>query len=79
VLNREGNYHQAFPEDLTESAIRLNGYWEEEEMIEWALEMPSSALDVLHKDLLAAQREHGKDHTKSHQPKEVSTEQSAAS
>jgi len=62
VLNREGNYHQAFPEDLTDSAVRLNGHWEEEEMLEWGSEIPSSALDVLHSDLRAAQREHAKDH-----------------
>ena len=60
VLNREGHYRQAFPEDLTDTAVRLNGQWEEKEMIEWGLEMPSSALDVLHNDLRAAQREYGK-------------------
>lgn len=62
VLNREGNYRQAFPEDLTDSAIRLNGHWEEAEMEEWGAEMPSSALDSLHNDLRAAQREHDKTH-----------------
>jgi hypothetical protein len=62
MLNREGNYRQAFPEDLTDSAIRLNGHWDEEEMQEWGSEIPSSALDVLHNDLRAAQREHGKTH-----------------
>jgi predicted nucleic acid-binding Zn-ribbon protein len=60
ALNREGNYRQAFPEDLTDSAIRLNGHWDEEEMQEWGTEMPSSALDILHNDLRAVQREHGK-------------------
>ncbi|MGB9074365.1 MAG: C4-type zinc ribbon domain-containing protein [Terriglobales bacterium] len=59
VLDREGNYRLAFPEDLTDSAIRLNGHWEEEEMDAWGAEIPSDALDVLHKDLLAANREHG--------------------
>jgi len=62
VLNREGNYHQAFPEDFTDSAVRLNGHWEEEEMLEWGSEMPSSTLDVLHADLRAAQREHSGAH-----------------
>jgi len=76
VLNREGNYRQAFPEDFTDLAIRLNGHWEEEEMLEWGAEMPSSALDVLHADLRAAQREHAGDH-KPH-PSEP-TQQSAAS
>jgi uncharacterized protein len=76
VLNREGNYHQAFPEDLTDSAVRLNGHWEEEEMLEWGSEMPSSALDVLHADLRAAQRELSRDH-KPHSPE--SAQHSAAS
>jgi len=72
ALNREGNYRQAFPEDLTESAIRLNGHWEEEEMQEWGMEMPSSALDVLHSDLRAAQREHHKTQTEHSQAPEHS-------
>jgi uncharacterized protein len=76
ILNREGNYRQAFPEDLTDSAVRLNGHWEEEEMEEWGSEIPSSALDLLHSDLRAAQREHHKDH-KAHSPEP--TAQSAAS
>ena len=65
ILSREGNYRLAFPEDLTDSAIRLNGQWEEEEMDEWGSEMPTSTLDALHGDLRAAQKEHGsspKDH-----------------
>ncbi len=64
ILNREGNYRQAFPEDLTDSAIRLNGHWDEDEMLEWGSEIPSSALDVLHGDLRAAQREHKREHKK---------------
>jgi len=62
ILNREGNYRLAFPEDLTDSAIRLNGQWEEEEMDEWGSEMPTSTLDALHADLRAAQREHSSGH-----------------
>jgi len=62
ILNREGNYRQAFPEDLTDAAVRLNGHWEEAEMLEWNSEIPSSALDVLHGDLRAVQREHRKTH-----------------
>jgi hypothetical protein len=58
VLGREGAYRLAFPEDLTDSAVRLNGHWNEEEMDEWGSEIPSNALDVLHNDLRAAQREH---------------------
>jgi hypothetical protein len=59
ILSREGNYRQAFPEDLTDSAVRLNGHWDEQEMDEWGSELPSDALDLLHKDLRAAQAEHG--------------------
>jgi uncharacterized protein len=66
ILNREGNYRQAFPEDLTESAIRLNGHFDEAEMEEWGAEIPSSALDILHVDLRSAQRDHAK--TKDHKP-----------
>jgi predicted nucleic acid-binding Zn-ribbon protein len=67
VLLREGNYRQAFPEDLTDAALRLNGHWEEKEIDEWGSEIPSNALDLLHKDILAIQREHRahKDHSTS--------------
>jgi hypothetical protein len=58
VLMREGNYRQAFPEDLTDSALRLNGHWAEQEMDEWGSEIPSNVLDLLQKDLLAIRREH---------------------
>jgi hypothetical protein len=59
VLQREGNYRQAFPEDLSESALRLNGHWDEKEIDEeWGTEIPSNVLDALLKDLLAIQREH---------------------
>jgi uncharacterized protein len=77
VLLREGNYRLAFPEDLTDSAIRLNGHWEEEEMDSWGVEIPSDALDVLHKDLLAANRER---HTPTHKERSApSAEHTAAS
>src|SRR5271156_3759171 len=68
VLGREGNYRQAFPEDLTETALRLNGHWDEKEIDEWGTEIPSNALDLLHKDILAIQREHkaGHKHSASH-------------
>ena len=67
VLLREGTYRQAFPEDLTDAALRLNGHWEEKEIDEWGSEIPSNALDLLHKDILAIQREHRahKDHSTS--------------
>jgi uncharacterized protein len=58
VLIREGNYRQAYPEDLTDAALRLNGHWDEKEIDEWGSEIPSNALDLLQKDLLAIRREH---------------------
>jgi hypothetical protein len=58
ILMREGNYRQAYPEDLTDSALRLNGHWDEKEIDEWGSEIPSNALDLLQKDLLAIRREH---------------------
>jgi len=79
VLTREGNYRQAFPEDLTDSAIRLNGHWDQEEMETWGTEIPSSALDLLHVDLRSAQRDHARTH-KEHKPHSpASAEHSAAS
>jgi predicted nucleic acid-binding Zn-ribbon protein len=68
VLMREGSYRQAFPEDLTEAALRLNGHWDEKEIEEWGSEIPSNILDLLQKDLLAIRREHRvghKDHSAS--------------
>src|SRR6266446_10070084 len=62
VLVREGSYRLAFPEDLTDAALRLNGHWEEKEIDEWGSEIPSNALDLLHKDILAIQREHRATH-----------------
>jgi predicted nucleic acid-binding Zn-ribbon protein len=58
VLMREGTYRQAFPEDMTESALRLNGHWDEKEIDQWGSEIPSNVLDLLQKDLLAIRREH---------------------
>jgi uncharacterized protein len=70
VLMREGNYRQAFPEDLTDSALRLNGHWDEKEMDEWGSEIPSNVLDLLQKDLLAIRREHKATHKHSASPAE---------
>ena len=70
VLLREGNYRQAFPEDLTDAALRLNGHWEEKEIDEWGSEIPSNALDLLHKDLLAIHRERKASHKHSAPPAE---------
>jgi uncharacterized protein len=65
VLVREGSYRLAFPEDFPDSAIRLNGHWDESEMDEWGAEIPSHVLDALHTDLRAAQIEasHRRTHT----------------
>jgi hypothetical protein len=70
VLLREGAYRLAFPEDLTDAALRLNGHWEEKEIDEWGSEIPSNALDLLHKDLLAIRREHKATHKQSAPPAE---------
>jgi len=56
ILTREGDYRQAFPEDIT-GAIRLNGSWSERDMENWGTEMPMTALDSLHVDLEAARYE----------------------
>jgi uncharacterized protein len=66
ILSREGNYRLAFPEDLTETAIRLNGHWEEKEMDEWGSEMPTNSLDILQADLRAAQVQQRPSHKKEH-------------
>ena len=56
TLAREGNYRQAFPEDLAES-VRLNGNWSEDEQEGWGEELPSAVLDVLQRDLDLARKE----------------------
>src|SRR5579863_5029982 len=66
ILVREGEYRLAFPEDLTDDAIRLNGSWSESELEEWGNELPTATLDALHRDLdlaRAESRKHG--HAKS--------------
>src|SRR5260370_963466 len=40
----------------------VNGHWEEKEMGEGGYEIVSNTLDLLHKDLLAIQREHRSSH-----------------
>jgi hypothetical protein len=72
VLLREGTYRLAFPDDLTDAALRLNGHWDEKEIDEWGSEIPSNALDLLHKDLLAIRREHKASHKHSASPAEQS-------
>jgi hypothetical protein len=56
ILIREGNYRQAFPEDIT-GAIRLNGAWSEADLETWATELPMEVLDLLLADLEAARIE----------------------
>jgi predicted nucleic acid-binding Zn-ribbon protein len=62
ILIREGNYRLAFPEDLTETAVRLNGHYDAEVMEEWGAEMPTDVLDALNADLRAAQAEMRRTH-----------------
>ena len=56
ILIREGDYRQAFPEDIT-GAIRLNGLWKEDDLDGWGTELPMVVLDSLQSDLDAARRE----------------------
>jgi len=76
ILEREGEYRLAFPEDLSD-AIRLNGSWTEAELDEWGRELPMVILDVLHRDLDLARAESD---ARSHPKDEaVASEHSAAS
>ena len=56
ILIREGDFRQAFPEDIT-GAIRLNGLWKEDDLDGWGTELPMVVLDSLQSDLDAARRE----------------------
>ena len=56
IIIREGNYRQAFPEDIT-GAIRLNGDWSEAELDAWGAEAPMVVLDGLLADLESARYE----------------------
>ena len=56
ILIREGNYREAFPEDITGST-RLNGNWSEEELDGFGAELPMVILDSLNADLDAARHE----------------------
>jgi uncharacterized protein len=57
VLVREGEYRLGFPEDFSDDVIRLNGHWAESELEEWGNELPTAALDALHRDLDLARAE----------------------
>jgi uncharacterized protein len=76
ILVREGDYRQAFPEDITGST-RLNGNWSEEELDEFGAELPMVILDSLNADLDAARHEAATSHTK-HAIPEAPTEQAAS-
>ncbi|HTS36743.1 MAG TPA: C4-type zinc ribbon domain-containing protein [Candidatus Solibacter sp.] len=56
ILTREGDYRQAFPEDIT-GAMRLNGSWSEDELEAWGTEAPMVVLDALQADLDLARHE----------------------
>ncbi len=76
ILNREGSFRLAFPEDLN-GVIRLNGQWEEEEIDSWGAELPMVVLDALLSDLAAARAEAGR--TSHSAPAETPSEHTAAS
>jgi len=78
ILIREGNYRQAFPEDIT-GAIRLNGSWSESDLETWATELPMEVLDLLLADLEAARLEmKARPAAKPEAPAAVPTEQAAS-
>lgn len=56
ILIREGDYRQAFPEDISGST-RLNGNWSKDELDGFGAELPMVILDSLHADLDLARHE----------------------
>ncbi len=79
IIIREGNYRQAFPEDIT-GAIRLNGEWSEEELDAWGTEAPMVVLDSLYADLELARHEMQARTTAKHEsPASVAPTEQAAS
>ncbi|HZE28235.1 MAG TPA: C4-type zinc ribbon domain-containing protein [Terriglobales bacterium] len=56
IVQREGSFRLAFPEDLN-GVIRLNGNWDQEEIDGWGAELPMVVLDSLISDLAAARAE----------------------
>ena len=77
ILIREGDYRQAFPEDIT-GALRLNGEWTEEELDSWGAEAPGVVLDILLADLEAARYEMSARAAKHEAPATVTTSEQAA-
>jgi uncharacterized protein len=56
ILIREGDYRQAFPEDI-DGSTRLNGLWSEDDLDAFGTELPSVVLDSLNADLDLARHE----------------------
>lgn len=56
ILSREGDFRQAFPEDIPGST-RLNGNWSEDELDGFGGELPMVILDSLRADLDLARHE----------------------
>jgi uncharacterized protein len=77
ILTREGNYREAFPEDIT-GAIRLNGDWNVEELDAWGSEAPMVVLDSLQADLEAARHEMSARVAKPEAPAATPTTQAAS-
>ncbi len=78
ILIREGDYRQAFPEDIT-GATRLNGAWDEEELEAWGTEAPMIVLDALQADLDLARHEmSARTSAKRETPAVTPTEQAAS-
>jgi hypothetical protein len=77
ILIREGNYRQAFPEDIAD-AVRLNGNWSEADLETWGAELPMEVLDALLADLEAAKLEMAARPAKPGVPTAVPTEQAAS-
>jgi predicted nucleic acid-binding Zn-ribbon protein len=79
ILEREGEYRLAFPEDITGDYVRLNGSWDQEEVESWSEEMPMTVLDSLHADLQAARAESSKNSSNHAQAATVPADHPAAS
>src|SRR5271169_133307 len=77
ILIREGDYRQAFPEDIT-GAMRLNGGWSEDELDNFGNELPMVALDSLRADLDLARHEAATGSHVKPQPPVAPTEQAAS-
>jgi predicted nucleic acid-binding Zn-ribbon protein len=75
ILIREGDYRQAFPEDI-EGSIRLNGSWSEADLEAWGTELPSVVIDALQSDLESARAEASAPASTKHEP--ASTEHVAS-